>query len=78
MELKALDQYTDRELLELIVSNQVRTEQRIYKIYTFLFDKYKDDFSKNNQHKGKTFEDFLDSFDGLDKQLRSIIEKQED
>lgn len=78
MELKTLDQYTDRELLKLIVSNQVRTEQRIYKIYAFLFDKYKDEFSKNNQHKGETFEDFLDSFDGLDKQIRNIITKQQD
>ena len=78
MELKTLDQYTDRELLKLIVSNQVRTEQRIYKIYAFLFDKYKDEFSKNNQHKGETFEDFLVLFDGLDKQIRNIITKQQD
>lgn len=77
MELKSLKNYTKRELLELIVSNQVRSEQRLYKIYTFLFDKYKDDFSKNNQHKGKTFEDFLDSFDGLDKEIRNIIDEQE-
>ena len=78
MELKTLDEYTDRELLELIVSNQVRTEQRIYKIYAFLVDKYKDEFSQNNQHKGETFEDFLDSCDGLDKQIRNIITKQQD
>ena len=78
MELKTLDEYTDRELLELIVSNQVRTEQRIFKIYAFLFDKYKGEFSKNNQHKGETFEDFLDSFTGLDQQLRNIIAKQKD
>lgn len=77
MELKPLNEYTKRELLELIVSNQVRTEQRIFKIYTFLFDKYEDNFSKNNQHKGKTFEDFLDSFDGLDKEIRNIIDEQE-
>ena len=70
MELKTLDQYTDRELLELIVSNQVRTEQRIYKIYAFLFDKYKDEFSKNNKHKGE--------FKEKDKQIRNIIAKQKD
>jgi len=32
MELKSLENYTDRELLELIISNQVRSEQRLYKI----------------------------------------------
>ena len=78
MELKTLDQYTDRELLELIVSNQVRTEQRIYKIYAFMTDKYGAEFSKHNKHKGETFEDFLDSFTGLDQQIGKIISKEQD
>ena len=78
MELKTLDQYTKRELLELIVSNQVRTEQRIYKIYAFMTDKYGAEFSKHNKHKGETFEDFLDSFTGLDQQINNIIAKEQD
>lgn len=78
MELKTLDQYDDRELLELIVSNQVRTEQRIYKIYSFLTDKYGKEFSKHNQHKGETMEEFIDSFAGLDIQIRQIISNKED
>jgi hypothetical protein len=78
MELKTLDQYTDRELLELIISNQVRTEQRIYKIYAFMTDKYGAEFSKHNKHKGETFEDFLDSFRGLDQQINNIIAKEQD
>ena len=77
MELKTLDQYSKIELLELIVSNQVRTEQRISKIYAFMMDKYGAEFSKHNNHKGETFDDFLDSFDGLYKEIRNIITEKE-
>lgn len=73
MELKTLDQYSKRELLELIVSNQVRTEQRISKIYAFMMDKYGAEFSKHNKHKGETFEDFLDSFMGLNQQINQKL-----
>jgi hypothetical protein len=73
MELKSLENYTDRELLELIVSNQVRSEQRLYKIYAFMTDEYGDKFSKHNKHKGETFEDFLDSFMGLHQQINQKL-----
>jgi hypothetical protein len=78
MELKTLDQYSKRELLELIVSNQVRSEQRIYKMYSFMAGKYGAEFSKNNINKGDTFEDFLDSFSGLEQQISKTIEEQEE
>ena len=75
MELKSLENYTDRELLELIISNQVRSEQRLYKIYAFMTDKYGAEFSKHNKHKGETFEDFLDSFMGLNQQINQKLSK---
>jgi hypothetical protein len=78
MELKSLDQYSKRELLELIVSNQVRSEQRLYKIYAFMTEKYGAEFSKHNKHKGETLEDFLSSFTGLGRQINEKLSNNED
>lgn len=78
MELKPLNKYEDRELLELIVSNQVRMEQRLFKIYWFLSDKYGEEFQKNNEHKGEAMKEFTDSFKGLNMQIREIISGNED
>lgn len=38
MDAKNLSDYSDRELLELLISNQVRMGQWIYKIYWHLSD----------------------------------------
>lgn len=78
MELKTLDRYTDRELLELLISNQVRSEQRIFKIYSYMTEKYGAEFGKHNMHKSEAFEDFLDSFSGLNQQIRETIKEQKD
>jgi hypothetical protein len=78
MELKTLEQYTDRELLELIISNQVRTEQRIYKMYTFVNKKYNKEFNENSKHKIEILEEFLDSYDGLGQQINETISQQKD
>lgn len=78
MELKTLEQYTDRELLELIISNQVRTEQRIYKMYAFVNKKYNKEFNENSKHKIEILEEFVDSYDGLGQQINETISQQKD
>ena len=78
MDLKPIAEYSDRELLELILSNQIRTEQRIFKMYSFLSQVHNLEFHKNNQSKLEALKNFLDSFDGLDKEIRSFIAEQED
>lgn len=75
MELKALENYTDRELLELILSNQVRSEQRLYKIYAFMSEKYGTDFKKNNQHKAESFKELLSSFEDLSIDINQELSK---
>jgi len=78
MELKHLNEYTERELFELIVSNQVRLEQRLHKIYSFLSEKYTKEFHKHNEHKDEAFEEFLDSFSGLNRQINKLISERKD
>ena len=78
MKLKNLEQYSKRELLELIISNQVITEQRIFKIYSFLSQKHGEEFTQNNQHKIDVFKEFLDSYNNLDAQIRQAISEQKD
>ena len=75
MELQSLENYTERELLELIVSNQVRSEQRLFKIYAFLSKnkQFKEEFAKNYQSKAETMQDFLNSIDELDIEIKSTI-----
>lgn len=65
MNIKKLEKYTDRKLLELIVSNQVRMEQRLYKMYWFMSEQYGRDFHKHNEHKGEAFKEFVESFHNL-------------
>ena len=73
MEIKNLDEYTDRQLLELVVSNQVRMEQRLYKMYWFMSEQYGESFNKHNEHKGEVFKDFVESFRSLNQQINKII-----
>ncbi|MDR2207124.1 MAG: hypothetical protein LBE36_13330 [Flavobacteriaceae bacterium] len=75
MEIKKLQEYTDRELLELAISNQVRIEQRLFKIYGFLSEKYGEAFHKHNEHKGEAFKEFISSFSGLNQQIAEIIKQ---
>lgn len=76
MEIKRLSEYEDRELLEFIVSNQVRMEQRLFKIYGFLSEKHSEDFHKHNEHKGEAFEEFISSFRSLNQQINEILNNE--
>ena len=78
MNIKKLEDYTDRELLELIVSSQVRMEQRLYKVYWFMSEQYGESFHKHNEHKGEAFKEFIDSFRGLNQQISQIISEEKD
>jgi len=78
MDIKKLEEYTDRELLELVLSNQVRIEQRLYKMYWFMSEQYGEDFQKHNEHKGEAFKEFVESFRGLNQQINQIISEEKD
>ncbi len=52
MELKELKKYTDRELLEFIVSNQVRMEKHLYEVTNIVI--------KSNPKIGNKFQLLLD------------------
>ena len=78
MDIKKLEDYSDRQLLELIVSNQVRMEQRLYKMYWFMSEQYGENFHKHNEHKGEAFKEFVDSFHGLSQQINQIISEEKD
>ena len=78
MEIKRLKEYTDRQLLELILSNQVRMEQRLCKMYEFMSDKHGEEFHKNNKQKSEVMEDFVNSHYKLNQQINEIISEQKD
>ena len=78
MEIKKLEKYTERQLLELIVSNQVRMEQRLYKMYWFMSEQYGENFHKHNEHKGEAFKEFIESFRGLKQQINQIVSEDKD
>jgi len=77
MKLKRLEEYTDRQLLELIVSNQVRLEQRLHKMYWYLANKDTENFSKHDESKSDAFKEFVESFVSLNQEIEQVIKEEQ-
>ena len=65
-----LKDYSDRELLELIISNQVNLAQRLFRMNDFFLLHYGDDYVKAIEHKEPTFFKLLSENDDLLRQVR--------
>ena len=72
MEIKNLSDYTERELLEIIVSNQVHLAQYIFRVNDYLIEKEGKKFSEKIAHKDETFERLLESYNSLNRQIKNI------
>ena len=65
--MKELKDYTDRELLEFIVSNQVLMEKYIYELNGYMVKKYKG--NENQLLLDEAYKNLLDSQRNLKQQI---------
>ena len=66
-----LKNYTDRELLEMIISNQTNLAQRIFRINNFFIHKYGKEYIEKIEHKEPAFSKLLSEHEHLLSQIRS-------
>lgn len=66
-----LKNYSDRELLELIISNQVNLAQRLLRMNDFFLHHYGKDYIEKIEHKEPTFEKLLSEHESLLRQIRA-------
>ncbi|MFN8428495.1 MAG: hypothetical protein U0V04_00810 [Spirosomataceae bacterium] len=67
-----LENYSDRELLELIISNQVNIAQRVFRINDYFLEKYGKEFIDKIEHKDQTFLKLIEESRHLIQQLGAI------
>jgi len=72
-----LSNYSDRELLELVISNQVNISQRLFRINDFFLKHYGEEFVNEIEHKGPTFNKLIKEHKGLLQQLKSEMSENE-
>lgn len=65
-----LKNYSDRELLEIIISNQVTTAQIIFRMNDFFLDYYGEDYIEKINHKDATFSKLLSDHKEVIRQLK--------
>jgi hypothetical protein len=66
-----IENYSARDLLELIISNQVNIAQRVFRINDYFLEKYGKEFIDKIEHKDKTFLKLIDESEHLIQQLKS-------
>lgn len=68
-----LKDYSDRELLEIIISNQVNMAQRLFRMNNFFLEHYGEDYINKIEHKEPNFRKLLDEHEHLLQQIRASI-----
>ena len=68
-----LKDHSDRELLEIINSNQVNMAQRLFRMNNFFLEDYGEDYIKKIEHKKPNFRKLLEEHEHLLQQIRSNI-----
>jgi len=71
----ALNDFSDRELLEIIISNQVNLAQRLFRMNDFFLGHYGEDYIKKIEHKEPNFRKLLREHDELLMQIRARREQ---
>ncbi len=71
-----LKDYSDRELLELIISNQVNLAQRLFRMNAFFLQHYGKDYIEKIKHKEPTFTKLMSENDDLIRQIRAAKDKE--
>jgi hypothetical protein len=66
-----LKDFTDRELLELIISNQTNLAQRLFRMNDFFIHKYGKEYIEKIEHKEPAFSKLLSEHESLLRQIRS-------
>ena len=70
-----LKDYTDRELLELIISNQVNLAQRLFRMNDFFLGHFGKDYIEKIEHKEPNFRKLLEEHQHLLKQITATKDK---
>jgi len=71
-----LKDYSDRELLELIISNQVNLAQRLFRMNDFFLQHYGKDYIEKIEHKEQTFTKLMSENDDLIRQIRAAKDEE--
>lgn len=71
-----LKDYSDRELLELIISNQVNLAQRLFRMNDFFLQHYGKDYIEKIEHKEPTFTKLMSENDDLIRQIRAAKDEE--
>lgn len=74
---KRYENLSDREMMELILMNQVNIFQMLYRANHFALDKFGGDLAKMGIHKDEAYLKLLEDADAFQMQYRSLKDKGE-
>jgi hypothetical protein len=70
-----LENFSDRELLELIIANQVNVTQRLFRMNHFFMEHYGEPYISKMDHKSDVFEKLIKENDSLLQQIHASMKK---